>query len=62
MIMWSMPVVKKEFGLAFYEYCMRFARSYIERGLLELEGRVLRLTRKGVLLSDGVISDLLWVE
>ncbi|MBQ4519778.1 MAG: radical SAM family heme chaperone HemW [Bacteroidaceae bacterium] len=58
----SMPVVKKEFGLAFYEYCMRFARSYIERGLLELEGRVLRLTRKGVLLSDGVISDLLWVE
>lgn len=57
----SMSYVAKQFGDSYRAYCLRMARTHLHSGLLQQEGDVLRLTERGVFLSDGVISDLLWV-
>lgn len=57
------------FGDPLTTYCLHNAAPHVQSGRLEIlpssatspEGR-LRLTRKGLFLSDGIMSDLLWVE
>ncbi len=58
----SLSEVRERFGEALLTYGIRAAQPYVKTGLLLMEGDVLRLTEKGVFLSDGIISDLLWVE
>lgn len=58
----SLEKVHSQFGPLLYGYCMRNAHRYLEQGLLQVDGDSLHLTEKGVFLSDGIISDLLWVE
>ncbi|MBQ8866136.1 MAG: radical SAM family heme chaperone HemW [Bacteroidaceae bacterium] len=58
----SLEMLKTGFGTALHDYCLRMARRHIRNGLLQIDGDALHLTEKGVFLSDGVISDLLWVE
>lgn len=57
----SMSYVIGRFGESYSVYCLRMAQPHIDKGLLKLDGDVLRLTEQGIFLSDGVISDLLWV-
>ncbi|GHT09458.1 coproporphyrinogen III oxidase [Bacteroidia bacterium] len=40
-------------------HCLQQAQKYIENQLLELKNNHLRLTRKGIFISDGIMSDLL---
>ena len=54
--------IKAEFGTEKETYCMTQARKYLDNHLLESDGHILRLTRKGMFVSDGIMSDLLWVE
>ena len=58
----SLEKVHSQFGPLLYGYCMRNAHRHLEQGLLQVDGDLLHLTEKGVFLSDGIISDLLWVE
>lgn len=62
--MWgaSLDVIRHSFGEVMCNYCMKAARRHVEHGVLCIEADTLRLTEKGVFLSDGIISDLLWVE
>lgn len=62
--MWgvSLEAMEREFGRSLYIYCMRQAKLYMERGLLEVQDGALRLTREGIFVSDGVMSDLLYVD
>ena len=41
--------------------CKKQAARYAEGGLLELSGNSLRLTRKGIFVSDMIASDLMLV-
>lgn len=61
--MWgvSLEAMEREFGHSLYIYGMRQAKPYMERGLLEVRDGALRLTREGIFISDGVMSDLLYV-
>ena len=61
---WGLPLshLQAEFGDTLYRYCLRMARPHIEQGLLEIQDNILRLTRQGIFISDGIMSDLLWVE
>lgn len=61
--MWgvSLEAMEREFGRSLYIYGMRQAKPYMERGLLEVRDGALRLTREGIFVSDGVMSDLLYV-
>lgn len=50
-----------EFGADLHEYCLKNAALSLRNGTLEQLGERLRLTRKGLFVSDAVMSDLLVV-
>ena len=58
----SLNHVDRAFGNRFHNYLLRMSRPHLQRHHLEIEGDTLRLTEKGIFLSDGIISNLLWVE
>lgn len=43
-------------------FLLREAQRHLKSGALRLEGDVLRLSRDGIFVSDGVMSDLMMVE
>jgi len=43
------------------DYCLRMAERYVADGLLVRDGDVLRLSRKGIFVSDMVMADLMMV-
>ena len=43
------------------DYCIKNARRYLDNGLLELTTQHLHLTRRGLFVSDMVMSDLMMV-
>ena len=49
------------FGEKLHNYCLRMARPHLTQGTLEIKGNVLKLTEKGIFISDGIMSDLMWV-
>ncbi|MBQ8361179.1 MAG: radical SAM family heme chaperone HemW [Bacteroidaceae bacterium] len=58
----DLHLLRMEFGQQLYAYCLRMARRHINQGLLCMEDYNLRLTNKGVFISDSIICDLLWCE
>ena len=42
------------------DYCLRMAKPHILNGSLLQEGEVLRLSRKGIFISNSIISDLMY--
>ncbi len=50
------------FGPRLSAYCLRMAAPYLQSGRLERCGHHLRLTREGIFISDGIISQLMAVE
>ena len=60
---WGMPLslLRAHYGETLHAYCLRMSQPYIEQGLLEIKDNILRLTPKGIFVSDGIMSDLLWV-
>lgn len=60
---WGMPLshLRSEYGEKLYHYCLRMAKPHIKQAMLEIKENTLRLTRKGIFISDGIMSDLLWV-
>jgi putative oxygen-independent coproporphyrinogen III oxidase len=61
---WGMPLsrLQNEFGEKLYNYCLRMANPHLKQGTLEIKENTLKLTRKGIFISDGIMSDMLWVE
>lgn len=58
----SLSALQLEFGQRLYNYCLSNADTYLKEGLLTIENGRLHLTRKGIFVSDGIMSDLLWVD
>jgi oxygen-independent coproporphyrinogen-3 oxidase len=60
---WGMSLsrLRSEYGEELYHYCLRMARPHLDEGVLEISDDVLKLTRKGIFISDGIMSDLLYV-
>ena len=61
---WGMPLstLRSDFGEELYRYCLRMAKPHLDQGVLEKCEDVLKLTRKGIFVSDGIMSDLMWVN
>lgn len=61
--MWGVNLseMKSRFGETLFQFCMENAQKYLDRGLLTMEGQIMRLTREGIFISDGIMSDLMWV-
>ena len=54
----SLDSIQYEFGQPYLDYLNQQAAKYIEDHLLFVDENVLRTTRKGKFLSDGIASDL----
>ncbi len=61
--------LEADFGSAALDYCLRMAAPHLAQGTLErtspraeARGEVLKLTRSGIFVSDGIMSDLMSVD
>ncbi len=57
----SLEKLKMTFGYQLYEYCMKMAHPHLKQKTLEIYHGALKLTEKGIFISDGIMSDLIWV-
>ncbi len=57
----SLPALAARFGRGRVEYCLRLAEPHVGAGLLERRGGALRLTRRGLFVSNGIMADLMAV-
>lgn len=53
--------VELDFGKEYLEYLLSQAVEHLEDGLLDKENNVLRISKKGKFLGDGIASDLFWI-
>jgi len=54
----SISRIQLEFGLMFSDYLMKQADKFLKDELLEIENDILKPTKKGKFLTDGIASDL----
>ncbi len=54
----SLDKIETEFGSRYLEYLHQQAEKYISDKLLTVENNILKTTKKGKFLSDGIASDL----
>jgi oxygen-independent coproporphyrinogen-3 oxidase len=58
----SLDRICTEFGSNYHNYLMKQAQKFIDDQLLVLENEVLKPTAKGKFLTDGIASDLFFVD
>jgi oxygen-independent coproporphyrinogen-3 oxidase len=54
----SLERIKTEFGQEFLDYLNKQSQRFVNDGLLEIENNILKTTKKGKFLCDGIASDL----
>lgn len=54
----SLERIESEFGQDFLNYLNKQSQRFINDGLLEIENKILKTTKKGKFLCDGIASDL----
>lgn len=61
--MWGIRLsrIETRYGKERKDFCFNQARTYIDNGLLLHENDILKLSTKGIFISDRIMSDLLWV-
>ena len=64
----NLSELKRKFGQPLTDYCLQAAAVHLRNGQLEITEKkeqapegLLKLTRRGIFLSDGIMSDLLYV-
>lgn len=57
----DLNILKQTFGENHLNYCLNNAEKYIHPKDLILEGNILKLSKQGIFISDGIMSDLMWV-
>ncbi|WP_116789650.1 radical SAM family heme chaperone HemW [Flavobacterium psychrotrophum] len=61
---WGVDVLKvqENFGNAFSDYLLKEATPFVHQQLLSFENNILKTTRAGKFLADGIASDLFFVN
>jgi len=54
----SLSRIEAEFGIKFLDYLLRQAAKFMADDLLSIDANILKTTRKGKFLADGIASDL----
>ncbi|MFV0330480.1 MAG: radical SAM family heme chaperone HemW [Dysgonomonas sp.] len=57
----NLKELEDQFGMGMKNYCIKNVQKYINQGFVHQENNVLKLTRTGIFISDGIMSDLMWV-
>lgn len=58
----SLNTIEKEFGQSYLDYLMKRAQKFLNDDLLSVENKILKSTNKGKFLTDGISSDLFWIN
>ena len=58
----SLEKVELEFGKSYSEYLLKHAKIHLQSGLLIQENQILKISKKGKFLSDGIAADLFLVN
>jgi oxygen-independent coproporphyrinogen III oxidase len=58
----SLDRIEKEFGNDFSDYLQKQSQKFIHDDLLFIENKILKPTRKGKFLTDGIASDLFYLN
>lgn len=58
----SVEEIGSRFGTDLQAYCLTQAEPHLHAGYLSLSDKRLSLTRTGIFISDGIMSDLLYIE
>jgi oxygen-independent coproporphyrinogen-3 oxidase len=58
----SLDRIQSEFGKSYLDYLMKQAHKFLKDELLFIENDILKPTKKGKFLTDGIASDLFWVN
>ena len=58
----SLDRIQAEFGQMYLNYVHKQAQKFIDDKLLLVENGILKPTKKGKFLTDGIASDLFWVN
>ncbi|MFM9403470.1 radical SAM family heme chaperone HemW [Myroides odoratimimus] len=54
--------VEREFGKTYHDYLVKLSASFLEEELMHKEGDILTISNKGKFLSDGIASDLFYLD
>lgn len=62
--MWGVDLerLELEFGEQKRTYFLKNAEKHLKSGMLVPDGQQMKLSKKGIFVSDGIMSDLMWVE
>jgi oxygen-independent coproporphyrinogen-3 oxidase len=58
----SLERVEKEFGMEYLDYLTKQARKFLDDELLFIKNDILKPTKKGKFLTDGIASDLFYLN
>ena len=58
----SLERIEKEFGLEYLNYLKKQAQKFLNDDLLSIENNILKPTPKGKFLTDGIASDLFYLN
>ena len=54
--------IEKEFGLEYLDYLQKQSQKFLNDDLLSIENDILKPTAKGKFLTDGIASDLFYLN
>ena len=54
----SLDKIETEFGITYLDYLMKQVQKFLHDDLVIIKGNVLKPTKKGKFLTDGIASDL----
>jgi oxygen-independent coproporphyrinogen-3 oxidase len=58
----SLERIEKEFGIEYLDYLNKQAQKFLDDNLLSIENTILKPTKKGKFLTDGIASDLFYIN
>jgi oxygen-independent coproporphyrinogen-3 oxidase len=58
----SLDRIENEFGTTYLKYLTNHAQKFLDDNLLSIEKNVLKATKKGKFLTDGIASDLFLIN
>lgn len=57
----NLDLIIDQFGIKMRDFCVKSAEKYIENNKLRIEDNFLRLTSEGIMISDKILVDLMYV-
>lgn len=58
----ELDFIASNFGADYLSYCLEQAEPFLKEGLLMRDNNTVRLSREGIFISDGIMSDLMKLD